>query len=194
MRPLVTLAIAALAFSAPAAGQTPTPTPTQDTFTCTRTSAVTGEGFTLDCDVADAGTTDTDAADFTIRNVRRYKSSINVSHWLYFDIVAGINYDRFTLTVRLHYADGTFRDCTEYVPAMTANQADEGLVIPSVCGPDVEWSAVEFISPALTCSGCGVYQFADVPVGRAVPAGATDSALELDRVLEDYRLQAQYRR
>ena len=155
---------------------------------------MTGNAFTLDCDVADATSTPTTRADFTVRNVRRYKSSIDVSHWLYFDIVAGINYDRFTLGVRLHYTDGTFRDCTERVPAMIANQVEEGLVIPSVCGPDVEWSAVEFISPALTCSGCRVYPFADLPVGRAVPAGATDSALELDRVLEDYRLQSQYRR
>ena len=192
---LLLVVVSTLGVASVAVGQTQT----QAAFTCTRTAHFVGDGFTLNCDVADNGTTGdggtTDGGDFTIRNVRRYKSSIDEAHWLYFDVVAGIDYDRFTLTVNLHYSDGTFRSCTDRVPAMTSGQVDEGLVIPDICGPDVEWSAAEFIPPShLTCSGCGVYQFDDLPIGRAIPPGASDSGLELERVLEDYRLQAQHQR
>ena len=144
--------------TAPVAGQTPTPTETQKTFACTRTAAVVGDGFTLDCDVVDAGTSDTVSAEVTIRNVRRYKSSIDVAHWLYFDIVAGIDYTSWRLPIKLHYADGTYMECSEPVSDMTADQVEEGLIIPDVCGVDVEWYAAEFTAPGyFECSGCGVY-------------------------------------
>ena len=55
-------------------------------------------------------------ADFTIRNVRRYQSSLHLAEWVYFDVVSHVRYSRFTLQVRLHYSDGTFRICNEYVP------------------------------------------------------------------------------
>ena len=182
------LVFGVLSFAPEVDAQTQTQTP----LTCTRTVDVIGDGFTLDCDVADAGTPA--AADFTVRRVRRYESFIDEAPWLYFDIVAGIDYDSFRLPVIFHYADGTFLECTEFVPEMKTNEVEEGLVIPGVCGPDLEWSAAEFVSPTnFTCSGCGVYQFDDLPTGRAIPPGASDSALELERVIADYELQAQQR-
>lgn len=127
--------------------------------------------------------------DFSLQNVRRYQSSIDVSDWIYFDIVGGPrSLGRFTLQVRLHYSDGTFRLCNEPVAGLVPGQRVEGLVIPSVCGPDVQWQRVEFVPPAgLTCSGCGFYSRTAVEDGRAIPPGAPDSALEADRVIEDYR-------
>lgn len=78
---------------------------------------------------------------------------------------------------------------------MSVDETSEGLVIPDNGGSDTEWSAVEIIAPAyVECADCGVYQFSDLPVGRAIPAGAADSGLELERVLEDYQLQTQDRR
>ena len=127
-------------------------------------------------------------ADFTVQNVRRYDSSINDADWIYFDVVANIRYSRFTLQVRLHYSDGTFRICNEYVPAMEPGQVEEGLVIPSICGPDVQWSSIQFVPPAnLTCAGCGVYTARGLLYGRAISPLAPDSALEADLVIEDYR-------
>lgn len=136
--------------------------------------------------------TTTTQRDFSLQNVRRYRSSIDVSHWVYFDVVGGArSLGRFTLQVRLHYADGTYRVCNESVAALTPGQRVEGLVIPSICGPDVQWSFIEFVPPAnLTCSGCGAYTTTALVEGRAIPAGAPDSALEADRVIEDYRRQS----
>jgi hypothetical protein len=172
-----------------------TPTQTQKTFTCVRTAAVIGDSFALDCEVADISESSITASHFTIRNVRRYQSSIDVADWIYFDVVAGIDLERVDLTVRLHYADETFLNCSESVRDLKAKEISEELTIPDVCGPDVDWSAVEIIAPAyFDCSGCGVYQFANVPVGRAIPAGAADSGFETERVLDDYRLQSQIRR
>ena len=127
--------------------------------------------------------------DFSVQNVRRYQSSIDVSQWIYFDIVGGPrSLGRFTIEVRLHYSDGTYRLCNEPVAGLAPGQRVEGLVIPSLCGPDVNWQQVEILPPAsLTCSGCGVYSRTSVEDGRAIPAGAPDSALEADRVIEDYR-------
>ena len=138
----------------------------------------------------DAGAPPPPPADFEIRRVRRYKSALHVSHWLYFDIVGGKALPRFTINVRLHYADRTFLSCDETVyGGLEKGQVKEGLVIPSVCGPDVEWVAAEFRPTAgMTCQGCGKYEFGNIPVGRAVPPGSTDSALELELVLEDYQL------
>lgn len=126
--------------------------------------------------------------DITIQNVRRYKSSIDDSEWVYFDVLAGVSLRAFTLQVRLRYADGTFRVCNQYVPAMTPGEWHEGLIIPSICGPDVQWAAIEIVPPAnLTCAGCGVYAALGIVEGRAIPPLASDSALEADRVIEDYR-------
>ena len=130
----------------------------------------------------------TSGADFTVQNVRKYDAIIDVSDWLYFDIVAGVSYSRFTLQVRFYYPDGTFRLCNEYVDAMTPGQVEEALVIPDLCGPDTPWAAIEIVQPAhLTCSGCGRYAAPDLPYSRAISPLAPDSALEADRVIEDYR-------
>ena len=137
----------------------------------------------------DAGAPPPPPADFEIRRVRRYKSALDVSDWLYFDIVGGKALTRFTINVRLHYADRTFLSCNETVGGLEKGRVKEGLVIPSVCGQDVEWVAAEFRPTAgMTCQGCGKYEFGNIPGGRAVPPGSTDSALELEQVLEDYQL------
>ena len=100
----------------------------------------------------DAGAPPPPPADFEIRRVRRYKSALDVSHWLYFDIVGGKALPRFTINVRLHYADRTFLSCNETVGGLEKGQVKEGLVIPSVCGPDLEWVAAEFRPTAgMTC-------------------------------------------
>ena len=130
----------------------------------------------------------TGGADVTIQNVRRYDAIIHDSDWVYFDIVAGTRYNPFRLQVRLHYADGTFRLCNESVPAMSPGQVEEGLIIPAVCGPDVPWTAVEFVPPVnLSCNGCSRYSSRGLAYGRAIPPLAPDSALETDFVIEDYR-------
>ncbi len=131
----------------------------------------------------------TGSADFTIQDVRRYDAIVSSSDWLYFDIVARTRYSRFTLRVRLYSPDGTFRLCSEAVRAMEPGQIREMLLMPNLCAQDVPWTAVEFVQPAnLTCAGCGVvYPAHELPYGSAISPLATDSALEADHLIEDYR-------
>ena len=64
-----------------------------------------------------------------------------------------------------------FSDCSESFFDLDAGEQQDGLVIPSICGSDVQWTHFVIQSPAdRSCTGCVRYNFADVPVGRAAPA------------------------
>jgi hypothetical protein len=146
--------------------------------------------------------------DIKLQNVRYYEAITTTADWIYFDIVAGRSLSAFTLQVRLEYEDGTFRNCNEYVSALVANQVEEGLIIPSVCGPDVQWWKFVIVKPAhLTCEGCNRYYRASDDLhdgsatafslpgsseraalrGRAISPTAADNALEAARVIEEYQ-------
>ena len=155
----------------------------QNRFTCNRTERGNG-GFTLVCNPAGGGS---GRADFAIQNVRQYDARIDVANWIYFDLKANRDFGAFRMTVRIHYPNGTFSNCTEYVRAMEAGEVDDGLVIPDHCGRDNRWSAVQFIKPpGRTCSGCRRYNASDLPFGRGLLPGSTGDALELQTVLEEF--------
>ena len=166
-----------------AAVATTVPVEAQQNFDCRRQNRANG-AFTLICDRSTDG--ERQQADFAIQNVRKYDASIDESDWIYFDIKANRSLPRFTLTVRLHWPDGSFTNCREYVPAMEPNQREEGLVIPDVCASDSRWTAVQFIKPAgRTCAGCRRYNANSLPYGQSLLPGASDTAIELEDVIQE---------
>ena len=160
----------------------------QQNFDCRRQNRANG-AFTLICDRATGGGGGGGGgqpADFAVQNVRKYDARIDEADWIYFDIKANRNLPRFTLTVRLHWPDGTFTNCREYVPALERNQREEGLIIPDVCASDRRWTAVQFIKPAgRTCSGCRRYNANSLPYGQSLRPGASDTAIELEDVIQE---------
>lgn len=96
--------------------------------------------------------------DYEITNVNRYNAIIDTSDWLYFTWRARTSASRFTVNVKFQQGP-YFTTCEErwYDPVPGAQERE--LSIPSVCGPDEQWSSVT-IEPAdgRTCRGCGTYQ------------------------------------
>ena len=134
------------------------------------------------------------SADVTIRNVTRYDSGIDFADWLEFEIVSHRNLPHFTLEVRLHYHDGTFLRCNEYVDASVAGDVQDGLVIPDICGSDVQWTDASILAPpGLSCSGCGRWTWRGIEKTKSISPEAPNDALELERVMEEYRLRFQPR-
>ena len=125
------------------------------------------------------------SADFTLLNVRRYVSSIDISHWIEFDVQAHVTIDRMTIPIRIYY-DGFFADCTGSVYDMEPGEREDETVIPSVCAnSDVQWQAVEFMTPEeRTCSGCRRYTFAELPT----------AARALTQEIEEQQMQDAIRR
>ena len=159
----------------------------QQNFSCVRRNRA-NNGFSLVCTAGEdtGGGGGGSQADFAIQNVRKYDASIDNADWIYFDIKANRNLPRFTLTVRLHWPDGTFTNCQEYVPALEPNQREEGLIIPDVCARDRRWTAVQFIKPAgRTCAGCRRYNANSLPYGQSLLPGASDTAIELQDVIQE---------
>ena len=133
-------------------------------------------------------------ADISIRDVEWYDATIDVAHWLYFDVVSHRNLQRFTLEVRFYYADGTFMRCREPVAQSLAGEVQEALVIPSVCGSDATWERVSILAPpGIRCSGCGTYTPTSSSYTDAISPAAPGDAVELERVMEEYRLRFQPR-
>lgn len=130
------------------------------------------------------------SADITIRNVTRYDSSIDNADWLEFEIVANRFVPSFTLEVRFHYSDNTFLRCSERVNAAVAGEVQEGLVIPDICGSDAQWLDASILAPSsISCDGCGRWTWRGIGDTSSISPGAPGDALELERVMEEYRLR-----
>jgi len=149
--------------------------------------------FQIRCQDGEGGTTtptpQPTTTDFTVLNVRRYKSFLDEAHWLYYDVQAHVEIDRMTIPIRFFHT-GFFTDCTDSFYDLSAGERQEGLAIPDVCGSDTAWSAVELMTPeGRTCTGCRRYTFVELPESRNASPTAPKGLLEEQRVLEDFELR-----
>ena len=123
-------------------------------------------------------------SDYTIQDVQKYDAIADVSHWISYNIRAHRNLESFYLTIRFHYPNRTFSDCTDWIYSMDANEVREEFVIPDFCGTDDTWSAVEFISPSdRSCVGCRRYSAAEIPWRESLSVRGTTDPRELDRLI-----------
>ena len=177
---VVLVLVAVLASVAPVSAQS---------YDCTRTD--TTSGFTLLCSTTT--TQDDGANDIRISNVVKRNVTIDTSHWVHYTVTGlrQTTIPRFRLTVRLYWLDGTHTNCSDRIGPLEQNQSERELVIPSNCGTDAEWGAVEFVSPStLTCDGCNVrYRAGDVPFGSSLQPEAAGDPAELDRMIDEIRFR-----
>ena len=125
-------------------------------------------------------------ADVSIHNVRRHQALDDVAHWIRFAVRAHVAMPRVEFGVRVFHQGGFFSDCTESFFDLDAGEQQDGLVIPSICGSDVQWTHFAIQAPeGRSCAGCQQYSFGDVPVGRSAPT----TTLNAERAVEEARQQ-----
>ena len=119
--------------------------------------------------------------DVSIHNVRRHQALDDAAHWIRFAVRARVAMSRVEFNVRVFHQGGFFSDCSERFFDLDAGEQQDGLVIPSICGSDVQWTHFVIQAPeGRSCTGCVQYNVGDVPVGRRAPS----STLEADRAAE----------
>ena len=150
--------------------------------------------FQIRCDdsgnVTDPPTPPTEDHDYEIASVRRYRTSIDVSDWLYFTWRARVAASRFEVTTRFQQG-AFFTTCTETWYNPLAGEQEEETSIPSVCGPDDQWSTVT-IAPAdgRKCKGCGTFTRASLPERRSLSPQTADPD-EVQSFIEEATYRAQ---
>ena len=150
--------------------------------------------FQIRCDDS-GGTTDpptppTEDHDYEIASVRRYVSSIRVADWLYFTWRARVAASRFEVTVRFQQG-AFFTTCNETWYDPIAGEQEEETSIPSVCGPDDQWSTVTIsAADGRKCKGCGTFTRTALPERRSLSPQTADPS-EVQSFIEEATYRAQ---
>ena len=119
--------------------------------------------------------------DFTIRNIHRYQALDDAAHWIEFDVHAHVAISRLELGIRV-YANGLFVDCDQRLRNFDPGELQEGLVIPSVCGLDVQWTHFTITPPdGLRCEGCGRYNLENIRESRNLRGDAAAARVLRER-------------
>ena len=122
--------------------------------------------------------------DYQIQNIRRYKSSIDVAEWLRFRVIPNITANRIDLRVRFHQGS-FFSECSERIYDAVPNKVENEVSIPSVCGSDVQWSAVTISSAdGYRCQGCGRFNRNSLPLARNMRSDTAESDVRMQQWLE----------
>ena len=128
--------------------------------------------------------------DYEIASVRRYVSNINTADWLYFTWRARITASRFEVTVRFQQG-AFFTTCTERWYDPLAGEQEEETSIPSVCGPDEQWSTATIaVADGRKCKGCGTFTRTALPERRSLSPQTADPH-EVTAFIEEAASRAQ---
>ena len=120
--------------------------------------------------------------DFTIRNIHRYQALDDAAHWIEFDVHAHVAISRLELGIRVYATNSLFVDCDQRLRNFDPGELQEGTVIPSVCGLDVQWTHFTITPPdGLRCEGCGRYNLGNIRESRNLRGAAAAARVLRER-------------
>ena len=121
-------------------------------------------------------------SDFTIRNIHRYQALDDAAHWIEFDVHAHVAISRLELGIRVYATNSLFVDCNQRLRNFDPGELQEELVIPSVCGLNVQWTHFTITPPdGLRCEGCGRYNLGNIRESRNLRGAAAAARVLRER-------------